>query len=294
MSETNLFNREIVLGIIVLFVGMNILTSVMSREAQAVMPMKTSNIITVDDEGDGDYASIQEAIDNAYSGDTIEVYSGTYYENVTIDKQLFLKGNSSELGSGDDSGNPVIDGGVCTRVIEILADADNVNITGFTIQNSVSQPDIGIDVYSDYNTISGNKISNNNHSILLKGSNNIISGNTLTDNNEYGITLQGSNNNIISDNNIMNNRGGLILEQSSNNKIIRNNIINITNDITRIHRDAIFWASKFLHCKNTWNQNYWNRTRLLPKPIFGKITIGFIPIPWINFDWHPATEPYEI
>ena len=43
-------------------------------------------------------------------------------------------------------------------------------------------------------------------------------------------------------------------------------------------------------------QNYWNESRILPKPIFGDILIIkllFI-FQWIQFDWRPAKEPYDI
>ncbi|MFV9677836.1 MAG: hypothetical protein ACNYVW_09330, partial [Methanosarcinales archaeon] len=52
-----------------------------------------------------DYASIQAAVDAADSGDTIEVHSGTYYENVDVNKTLSLKG----VDTG--SGKPVVDAG---------------------------------------------------------------------------------------------------------------------------------------------------------------------------------------
>ncbi len=39
-----------------------------------------------------DYSKIQWAINNATSGDTILVKSGTYYENVNVNKQLILRG----------------------------------------------------------------------------------------------------------------------------------------------------------------------------------------------------------
>ena len=46
---------------------------------------------------------------------------------------------------------------------------------------------------------------------------------------------------------------------------------------------------------NAWIHNYWKKWLWIPpKPIPGKLLtkIGFIP--WYNFDWHPAKEPYEI
>jgi len=38
------------------------------------------------------YSGIQTAINAASSGDTIQVQSGTYYENVNVTKQLTLRG----------------------------------------------------------------------------------------------------------------------------------------------------------------------------------------------------------
>jgi len=42
---------------------------------------------------------------------------------------------------------------------------------------------------------------------------------------------------------------------------------------------------------NIWDHNYWNRPRLLPKPILGYKTVGKIPVPWVNFDRNPAKQP---
>ena len=53
--------------------------------------------LIVDNEGDGDYKNIQNAISNAKPGDIIEVYSGTYYEHIIIDKPIFLIGIAFEF-----------------------------------------------------------------------------------------------------------------------------------------------------------------------------------------------------
>jgi len=47
------------------------------------------------------YSGIQGAIDFATAGDTIEVHTGTYYENVNVNKRLILRG----------IGMPVVDAG---------------------------------------------------------------------------------------------------------------------------------------------------------------------------------------
>ena len=43
---------------------------------------------------------------------------------------------------------------------------------------------------------------------------------------------------------------------------------------------------------NRWDGNYWNEPKVYPYPIFG--SLGLIFPPWINFDWHPAKEPYNL
>ncbi|HEC92394.1 MAG TPA: hypothetical protein ENI51_05290, partial [Candidatus Atribacteria bacterium] len=63
----------------------------------------------VDDEGDGDYTSIQTAIDHANNGDTIMVFSGYYPENLCIEKEIFLIGIEEEFENGTDTGKPVVE-----------------------------------------------------------------------------------------------------------------------------------------------------------------------------------------
>ena len=44
---------------------------------------------------------------------------------------------------------------------------------------------------------------------------------------------------------------------------------------------------------NEWNENYWGQPLDAPKRIIGRIGYFGI-IPWLNFDEHPAQEPYDI
>lgn len=121
---------------------------------------------------------IQDAIDVAYPGDTVRVAAGTYYEHVTIEKSLILIG-----GKG---GSTVIDGNGAGIVMHILA--DNVNVSGFTIQNG--DCDICLN-HCDRNTITSNKILNNLEGLILFHSgNNIIKNNSMVDN-EYNFEIIG-------------------------------------------------------------------------------------------------------
>ena len=165
-----------------------------------------------------DYPTIQEAINHTNSGDTIFVYNGTYYEHVIIDKSISLVGG--------DRHSTIIDGGGTGNVISVTD--NNVNINGFTIQNSGStSSDSGIYVISSGNNISHNTITNNKNGVYLYYSDN----NTVSDNNVYsnyndGIYLYYSDNNTVSDNNAYSNNNGIHLYCSSSNVISDNKVSN--------------------------------------------------------------------
>ncbi|MFA7375848.1 MAG: right-handed parallel beta-helix repeat-containing protein, partial [Methanothrix soehngenii] len=91
--------------------------------------------------------SIQEAIDQARSGDVIEVMSGTYQGTLDIKKEVALMG----IDSGE--GMPVIDAG--SILGSVFMTANNSQISGFKIVNPNGD---GIDVTSSHNTISNNTI----------------------------------------------------------------------------------------------------------------------------------------
>jgi len=71
-----------------------------------------------DDNNNADYKTISEAANISGNGDTIYVYSGTYPENVFIDKSINLIGENKE--------NTVISG------VVVYYDTINVKVTGFT------------------------------------------------------------------------------------------------------------------------------------------------------------------
>ena len=185
-----------------------------------LMPdVSVKKIYTVCPNGSCDYTIIQEAIDNASAGDTIKVYSGTYPEDVDINKQLILQG----IDTG--GGMPFINGRVSFMV-------NNITLEGFTVTADCYDC-ICVRVHGNNNTIKNNNISNNDgQGIYLSGSYNNIIGNTLN-NNDYGIYLYNSGNNTIKDNIVNNNKvRGISLSQSSdNNIIIGNTLINNNNSV---------------------------------------------------------------
>jgi len=182
--------------------------------------------IYVDDSGGADYIRIQNAVDNASSGDTIFVYSGVYMEHVTIDKPLTL--------IGEDNNSTVVDGGEDGDVVSITA--DNVTIVGFTIQNSgTCEYDFGIEIRSHNNTITDNLIKDNGglHDdgwsrggiYMVNVSYNDIGHNRIFANDREGIHLVGSNHNSIHDNHIYgNDYFAIIFDASSYNTVHHNDM----------------------------------------------------------------------
>lgn len=277
----------------------------------------SGNTLYVGGSGPGNYTKIQDAIDNASSGDTVFVYNGTYYENVVINKNISL--------IGEDKNITIIDGERKDNVIKITN--DYVNVSGFTIRNSShSEFGAGISIYSDYNTISENNITfNHGYGILIpdkpgaEGSFNLITRNIICDNNEFGIYFMGGQYNIISRNLISNNKWGVALLGCSGNKIYENYIshstregiflrssnrniinrnsieyngigINITmvlgesgfnviknNNLISNSVDATF-AILLIPVINTWFHNYWGVPKLFPKIIMGALYYDFDPL----------------
>ncbi len=161
------------------------------------------------------YTSIQAAINAASTGDIVEVQSGTYYENVNVNKSLTLKG--IDIGGG----KPVVDARGNGNAITLSA--GNSVLEGFAARNSSVWPNAGIKVNSNNNNIKNNTASNNYDDgiSLYSSSNNTLSNNTAS-NNWDGISLYSSSNNTLSNNTASNNGNGISLYSSSNNTLIGN------------------------------------------------------------------------
>jgi hypothetical protein len=79
------------------------------------------------------YTTIQAAIDDSTSGDTIKVADGFYDESVNINKSLTLDGAQSGVDARTRSGAESVINHACSPV---RINADNVTLDGFTVQGS--------------------------------------------------------------------------------------------------------------------------------------------------------------
>lgn len=140
------------------------------------------------------------------------------------------------------------------------------------------------------NKIYGNRIFNSDCGLVISSylqnmpSHDNIVNNNVFSNNIIGIKITTTfkdplcytYDNVISNNTLFKNKQGIYIISSEGN-VIKNNIFK------RNLIPALFKGCK----KNYWYHNYWNRPRILPKPIFGTRKIGIIGIPWVNFDINP-------
>jgi len=247
-----------------------------------------------------DYSTIQEAINHANNGDTVLVKSGTYSENVTVNKPLVLKGETSvssiinggitvkasdvaidsftlvgpETGNGGGTfsyGLQVIGNQHTTTaafisncifngwVIAISVDGGNGNKI---INNTISNTNVGIDICSSDNIISGNNIQTRYGGINVAGqylSNNLIFRNKISSEVGIGVNWYNSNNQIF-ENSIRDCTTGIHLGAypegygpCSNNKIFHNNFIDNTNQTYLGPNSTNSWDNGYPSGGNYWS-----------------------------------------
>ncbi len=205
-----------------------------------------------------EFTSIKDAIDWSMGGDTIRVESGTYAENIKLDKKLNL------IGADSGGGAPVITAGKTGNVVEILA--DGCSVQGFTIQNGGTAS--GIHVTSNSNFIGHNTLKDNAEGIdLVSADNNTVVTNEITGSNRAGIALESASSNLIDENTVHDNYVGITLDESSlADTISRNDFSNTQNVISRSPSSTWSTGSTFRYIylgrdEQSRLGNYWNDYR---------------------------------
>ncbi len=111
------------------------------------------NILYVGGNGEGNYSSIQDAINAASDGDTIIVYPGVYNERIEVNKSLCITGKKDEK----DGELPVI---IYNGEIVVNISAKNCTLKYFRIINLFpnNMTSYTLNIFSDGNVIEGNVI----------------------------------------------------------------------------------------------------------------------------------------
>ena len=236
--ENRSFRKSLAVGVIILFFGINVIPDVIGDNPSFV------NTIYVDDDAvppyDGTlehpYPSIQDGIDNAFDGDTVFVYSGTYYENVKVNKSIILMGEDKKTTNIDfqkdyfksieiKASGTIVKGFTIKRsnsVGGIEISSNNIKITDNIITENLD----GIYIPNGINvTISDNIIAYNYWDGISITSNNIkIKDNIIAYNKDHGIEIGGSDN-VLQDNQLSSNGGNGIRIHNIENITIGNNVI---------------------------------------------------------------------
>ncbi len=327
MDKYPLVRKGLAVGIILLFVGTAIISTTAQDTEKPSLLTSSGNWLYVGGSGPGNYTRIQDAVDNASDGDTVFVFNGTYYETIDIANSISLIGEdkNTTVIDGSSSGSTHVVG-INVNNVKIagfmiikrdfgIGIGSHFNIITGNIICFNNHAGIYANRFGSSNIIMGNTLFENGHGILLEygcsevdiidnfiysNRNGIsigvsvstctITGNVISINRGDGIFIYISPNNLIRRNTFQHNydNGVDIHGSCDNNRIEENNFIgnyNI-NAWDNFNRETI------------WLGNYWDDWIGLKfhGPIcqkFPKIIPAHSP-PFVNFDWHPAKEPYAI
>jgi len=237
-------------------------------------------------------------------------YYCTIQVNIIFDEDITGRTSGIAL-SGSSSYNIVTRNnisGYCHGVYTIwYSSCENNNISENHIHHNLH----GIAIIgNNYNQIINNIIENNEYEgiLLVDTHHTTIIGNNIRYNGrglefDSGITLrdESCNDNIVSGNVISNNNPtGINVVYAFDNVITRNNLIDNYGDWSSPDRywgNAYFYYGWDFFKANNWDGNYWSDSitgGLFPKIIRGNVVFFLIEIRWINIDWTPAQEPYDI
>lgn len=289
-------------------------TQTTATQHQSIIFQQTKDTLYVGGTGPNNYTRIQDAVNDATTGDTVYVYAGIYTDhNLTNHATIFI--STSITLQGENKTTTILDGSFEKSIIQIAT--NNVTIQGFTIQNSgryaASPPPsaiylnpggptilqnikishaliqhnwVGIGMQRTLNiTIHHNQISHNKWGLSLIDTEDTISfhHNHITDN-EIGIFLSFGGPTTITNNTFQHNQDGISANDCQ---------ATITgNNFQSNHRHARFAVQmQFLDIfrrswHNHWEHNYWDNWKTTtPKPILGSlalyIALLFFPAPMI-------------
>jgi parallel beta-helix repeat protein len=185
----------------------------------------SGTILYVGGAGSDNYTSIQDAVEHALNGDTVFVfsYSSPYFEHVVVNRSIHLV--------GENRSTTVIDGSDVGDVV--LLRADDITVSGFTIQHGGDLPKVnaGIESRANRSEIHGNIVFQNGKygvGVLLNCSSAAhVYDNIIAENGNEGVFLGRSTNATIEHNEMTRNgHCAVVISKSWRNTIIENTMAN--------------------------------------------------------------------
>lgn len=183
-------------------------------------------VFTVGSNGEGNFSSIQEAINSAQNGDTIIVSPGVYRENVNVNKELSIISGTEFFG--DTANRTYVIGAVPANDVFTIR-SNNVRVSGFHVAGGPS----GMDLYGEVGiylegvqncSLSNNTLILNDIGIGLNSSQSNVLDNNLIGLGTSGIYLIQSNGNMLSNNMATTNSHGIRIDNSTNNTLLDNTV----------------------------------------------------------------------
>lgn len=286
-------------------IGENKTTTVLDGQHTGDVVLLCADNITLQGftiQNSGDVPKSDAGIESRSKGNTISgnnvVRNGRYAIGIflngssqTLITDNFISDNGNEGVFLQDATDCVIQENVFTQnghcAIVVSLSCNNT-----IVQNTMANNYAGISIWpgSIGNELAWNLLQHQEYSgvgIWSGANNNHIHHNYLSNNSLYGCIITRARGNIFANNTIWGSNEGLHLDMG-NTTIIR------FNNFVGNNYSAFFKNSSF----NRWKQNYWgDHHGRLPKCIKGTLRLPWnktIVIPWINIDWRPSLQPYNI
>jgi len=212
------------------------------------------------------FVNIQDAVNAASSGDTIEVAAGTYDENIVIGKSLTVRGANAGIAATETRGSESIINAQGAEMAVLINGADTIaTFDGFTVDNydtvgilagafATKWGDDPIEVHILNNIVMPPTIEppNNNNIQVGDGTTGTIIGNEVSGANlespdwsGSGILVAGSSNVVVSENYVHNCEGGIQIvgyeykDAPAVDNIIENNIVKDSETGISVQGDSI-------------------------------------------------------
>lgn len=191
---------------------------------QAVTTSVAATTFYVDDDASGNYTTIQDALNDSVSGDTIIVYPGTYLGKVSVDKSVTIKGASDYAAVTGGFNVYVKDVELSGLTIKDTVLCENTGKSAIIKNNKFDGAGVNIAGSSGYHAIINNSFNGGYYAVYAYNSkNNTINGNIIKNCDAGMLLLSGSGGHLISGNNITNCGAGIQLSYDS--ALIYNNYL---------------------------------------------------------------------